>query len=313
MARKPRIHLPGALYHCINRGNQRKPLFFSDDDYLFFLDLLAICTEDYGALVHAFCLMPNHFHLIIQVQQIPLSTIMRSALTSFAKYFNRTHHKIGHVFQGRYRAILCQKESYLLELVRYIHLNPVRAHLVESPQQWRWCSLASYLHPSQHPWLYTKDVLAHFGQRPRHHLLAFLSQAPAVDPAAIYRPESFPLLGDAEFVKLATAPVPLRRQVTRSFPGPRFQLPKIARVCADQSHLPVSLSETPHKGSAALHRLRQMITFAATHYFYYSTSRLAQFFHVAPSSISRMNYAFCVKIRQHPSLEKQLFQSLMKE
>jgi hypothetical protein len=195
--------------------------------------------------------MPNHFHLIIQVQQIPLSTIMRSALTSFAKYFNRTRHKIGHVFQGRYRAILCQKESYLLELVRYIHLNPVRAHLVDSPQQWRWCSLASYLHPSQHPWLYTKDVLAHFGQRPRHHLLAFLSQAPAVDPAAIYRPESFPLLGDAEFVKLATAPVPLRRQVTRSFPGPRFQLPKIARVCADQSHLPVSLLETPHKGSAA--------------------------------------------------------------
>jgi REP element-mobilizing transposase RayT len=156
MARKPRIHFHGALYHCINRGNQRKQLFFSDDDYLFFLDLLAICAEDFGALVHAFCLMPNHFHLIIQVQQIPLSTIMRSSLTSYAKSFNRTHHKIGHVFQGRYRAILCQKEPYLLELVRYIHLNPVRAHLVDSPQQWRWSSLASYLHPGQHPWLYTK-------------------------------------------------------------------------------------------------------------------------------------------------------------
>jgi len=240
-----------------------------------------------------------------------LASIMRSALTCYAKYFNRIHRKIGHVFQGRYRAILCQKESYLLELVRYIHLNPVRAHLVESPQQWRWCSLAAYLHPGQHSWLYTEDVLAYFGKSSRQNLLAFLSQAPGVDPAAIYHPESFPILGDAEFVKFAAAPVLLRRQVTRDFPGPRLQLPKIAKVCAEQFHLPISLLGTPHKGSAALHQLRQMIPFAAIHYFFYSASRLAQFFHVAPSSVSRMNYAFCAKIRQQPLLEKQLFQSLI--
>jgi hypothetical protein len=196
-------------------------------------------------------------------------------------------------------------------LARYIHLNPVRARLVDSPQRWPWSSLASYLDLSQHPWLYTHDILAYFGKRPRHNLLSFLSQAPDVDANAIYRPESFPLLGDAQFVRRAAAPVPLRRKVTRSFPGRRLQLSTIAQACAEHAHLSVRLLETPHKGSAALYQLRQLITFAATHYFYYSSSQLARFFNISPSSVSRMNYAFRAKIREKPSIEKQLFQSLI--
>jgi REP element-mobilizing transposase RayT len=312
MARKPRIHFPGAFYHCINRGNQCKQLFFSDEDYLFMLDRMAYCTEKFGALIHAFCLMPNHFHLLLQVQDIPLSSIMRSALTSFAKYFNRLHRKVGHVFQGRYRAILCQKETYLMELVRYIHLNPVRAHLANSPQQWRWCSLASYLHLSQHSFLYTQDILACFGQRPRLNLLDFLSQAPALASSLIYPPESFPLLGDDAFAKRATEPVQLRRQLPRSFPGPRLSLATIAKVCSEQSHLPMRLLDNPHKGCSDLHYLRQIIAFAATHYFFYKPSQLAQFFHVAPSSVSRMNFDFRVKILKQPVLEMQLFQPFIK-
>jgi hypothetical protein len=257
--------------------------------------------------------MPNHFHRLIQVQDVPLASIMRSALTSFAQYFNCLHHKVGHVFQGRYRVTLCQKESYLLELVRYLHLNPVRAHRVESPQQWRWCSLASYLHPGQHTWLFTQDVLACFGKRPRHKLLDFLSQASGWDPAAIYPHESFPILGDAEFVKLSTAPVPLRRQLLRSFPGPRLSLTEIAQTCCEQLRFSMRLLETPHKGNSTLHQLRQLITFSATHYFHYSTSHLSQFFHVAPSAVSRMNYAFCTKIIEEPALERQLFQSFIKK
>jgi putative transposase len=181
MARKPRIHYPGAFYHCLNGGNRRKALFHCDDDYLFMLDCIREVVGKYGLCLHGYCLMPNHLHLLLQVQQVPLSTIMRSCLTRYAQQFNRIHHLTGHVFQGRYRAILCQKESYLLELVRYVHLNPVRAHLVEAPQQWRWSSLNDYVHPSQHCWLHTEEVLSLFGNRPRNKLLSFLSQSPALD------------------------------------------------------------------------------------------------------------------------------------
>jgi len=126
-------------------------------------------------------------------------------LSGYAGAFNRRHHRIGHLFQNRYKSIVVEEEPYLLELVRYLHLNPVRAHRVESPQQWRWCSLASYLHPGQYAWLYTQDVLACFGKRPRHQLLDFLSLASGLDSAAIYPCESFPILnttGTCSFIGL---------------------------------------------------------------------------------------------------------------
>jgi REP element-mobilizing transposase RayT len=138
MGRKPRIHYPGAFYHCLNRGNQRQSIFLSDEDYRFFLDTLASVRQKFGVRWHGYCLMPNHFHLLVEVAETPLSTIMRSVETAFALRFNFLYRKQGHVFQGRYRSVLCEKRSYLLELIRYIHLNPVRAHLVDQARQPNW-------------------------------------------------------------------------------------------------------------------------------------------------------------------------------
>jgi len=313
MARKPRIHYPGALYHSINRGNQRKPIYLSEDDFLFMLDTLAQAATKYGALIHAFCLMTNHFHLLLQVQDVPLQTIMRSCLTAYAKHFNRTHNKTGHVFQGRYRAILCQKESYLLELARYIHLNPLRAHLVEAPQQWRWSSLHGYLHPAEHNWLYTKDILDLFGKHPRTHLAGFLSQASHLDPARIYPPESFPILGDEAFVKTASDPVALRRHSARSWPGPRFSLEELSLVLAQQMHLPPHLFNLRHKGPKGLSGLRASIVYAAMQYGFYHNAQLAQFLHISSSAVSILYQNFLKRIESDPSIEASLFQSLKQE
>ncbi len=288
MARKPRIFFPGAFYHCLNRGNRRKPLFLSDDDYLFMLDCLNQAIGKFGALLHGYCLMPNHFHLLIQAQQVPLSTLMRSCLTRYAQHFNRIHHLTGHVFQGRYRAILCQKESYLLELMRYVHLNPVRAHLVEAPQQWRWSSLNDYLHPSQNSWLHTREVLSLFGRQPRQELLCFLSQAPDLDSKQIYSPEKFPLLGDEAFTKAVTESVALRRQAPRSIPGSRLSLQEIAdRICSLGSS-PGFLLDHRHKGTRHLTQIRQDIVFAASHFFFYPPGEIARFLKISPAAVTQL-------------------------
>ncbi len=286
MPRKPRIHYPGALYHCINRGNRRKAIYGCDNDYLFMQDCLANAVEKHGALIHGYCLMTNHFHIIIQVHDVRLSTIMRSCLTRFAQNFNRIHHKTGHVFQGRYRAILCQKQSYLLELVRYVHLNPVRAHLVQDPQQWRWSSLNDYLHPSQHPWLHTRDILAEFGRHPHHHLLQFLSQVPDLDPAMIYPPESFPILGDNAFIKQVTEPVALRRHMPRSFPGRRLSLKQIAQAICEAQQFPIQQLNHPHKGPHQLSRIRQDIILAGRQFFFYKTCQLADFLNISSAAVT---------------------------
>lgn len=313
MARKPRIHFPGALYHCLNRGNQRKQIYFSDDDFLFMLDTLANVSGKYGALIHAYCLMNNHFHLLLQVQDIPLHTIMRSLLTAYARYFNRTHHKTGHVFQGRYRGILCQKENYLLELVRYIHLNPQRARLVENPTQWRWSSLNDYLHPGQHSWLYTRDVLTWFGKNPRSRLARFLSQASNLAPAVIYPPESFPIIGDEDFTKMASDPIALRRHNRRAWPGKRFLLDELAQVLSRQMHLPPSSLNVRHKGPRNLSTLRGSIVYAALQYGFYHNAQLAHFLHISSSSVSTLYQNFLKKIAIKPDIESSLFQSLKRE
>jgi putative transposase len=134
MGRGRRICYPGAFFHCINRGNRREKIFWEEEDYEQMLKCLGEACKRYDVLVHGFCLIPNHYHLLLQQQEQPVSSAMRSLGTNYATYFNRKYHKVGHVFQGRYRGILCDKPAYLLSLIRYIHLNPMRAGLVERAQ-----------------------------------------------------------------------------------------------------------------------------------------------------------------------------------
>jgi len=129
MARKPRVHVAGGYYHVMMRGNVGSDLFFSNADYCRFLLLLQEGIERYGHRVHAFCLMTNHVHLLIQVGDTPLSRIIQNLGFRYTRYINSKRKEVGHLFQGRYKAILVDEDSYLLELARYIHLNPVRAGL----------------------------------------------------------------------------------------------------------------------------------------------------------------------------------------
>jgi putative transposase len=164
MARPLRIEYDGAVYHVTSRGNARKPIYRDDTDRGTFLDVLHKVNEKFNWLCHAHCLMNNHYHLIIETPDGNLSKGMRQLNGVYTQLFNKLHHRVGHIFQGRYKAILIQKESHLLEVCRYVVLNPVRAKAVTRPEQWQWSSyrgMAGFEKP--HPSLTTDWVLGQFG------------------------------------------------------------------------------------------------------------------------------------------------------
>jgi len=162
MARKSRIHYPGALYHVILRGNAGDPVFFDEADRCRFYLLLQEGTGRFGFRVHAFCCMTNHIHIALQVGEIPLSRIMQNLSLRYTAWINRRRHRTGHVFQGRYKALLIDGDAYLLELVRYIHLNPVRAGMVERPEDFHWSGHRAYLGAEVLPWLTSEWTLQLF-------------------------------------------------------------------------------------------------------------------------------------------------------
>jgi putative transposase len=145
MARKPRIDFPGAFYHVIARGNQRTTIFHDSADYTAYLERLERYRRRDGITLHAYVLMTNHVHLLLETGTQPLSRTMQTLQFTYSQYHNRRYGKTGHVFQGRYQAILCDREAYLLELVRYLHLNPARLRRPLNPWTYPWSSHAAYL------------------------------------------------------------------------------------------------------------------------------------------------------------------------
>lgn len=164
MPRKPRIHYPGAVYHVILRGNADEPVFFQNRDRFKLYLFLQESVERFHYRIHGFCLMTNHIHLILQVTDTPLSQIMQNLSLRYTKWVNFSQNRKGHIFQGRYKALLLDADSYLQELVRYIHLNPVRAKIVALPEQYQWSSHHAYLGKEALPWLTTEWVLSFFGR-----------------------------------------------------------------------------------------------------------------------------------------------------
>jgi len=140
MARPLRIEYPGAVYHITTRGNAYQDVFLDDTDREEFLEILEQTVDRFNWLCHAYCLMTNHYHLLIETVDPTLSRGMRQLNGVYTQAFNRRHEQVGHLFQGRYKAILVEKEAYLLELSRYIVLNPVRAKMVKKPEEWEWSS-----------------------------------------------------------------------------------------------------------------------------------------------------------------------------
>lgn len=164
MARPLRVELSGGLYHVTSRGDGREAIYCSDADRLLWLEVFGEVCRRFNWVCHAWCQMTNHYHVVVETPEGNLSAGMRQLNGVYTQRFNRVHGRVGHVFQGRFKAILVEQDAYLLELARYVVLNPVRAGMVERVDEWRWSSYAAMCAAeTAPPWLQTDWLLSQFG------------------------------------------------------------------------------------------------------------------------------------------------------
>src|SRR4030043_1285079 len=203
MARKPRIEYEGALYHVITRGNQSQRIFKDKEDYQRYLKILADYKIRYEYVLYAYVLMSNHVHLLMETRETSLSKILQGINQSYTMYFNRRYGTVGHLFQGRYKAILCDKDEYLLSLVKYIHLNPVRAKTAKTPDEYRGSGHHNYAKKSDKKGIVDEDqVLRMFSEdktRARKLYRAFMDEGITVMKDDIYSTIDQRILGDERF------------------------------------------------------------------------------------------------------------------
>lgn len=206
MGRPLRIEYPGAFYHITSRGNERRRIFRTEKDYERFIGYLESATERYGARIQCFCLMPNHYHLLLETPRGNLSAILHHINTSYTNYFNAKWKRVGHLLQGRYRALLVERDSYALELSRYIHLNPVRAQLVEEPSDYLWSSYRAYVGGERSwPWLQRDFLLgqmSHGKKEAQKSYRRYVEEAlrePVVNP--LNKVIASTLLGSEKFIE----------------------------------------------------------------------------------------------------------------
>lgn len=203
MARKPRIQFEGAFYHIIIRGNQRQDIFLDETDRGQYLERLHRYRNKCGFILYAYVLMSNHVHLLIETPNDPISRIMQMINFTYTQYFNRKYGKVGHLFQGRYKSYLCDKDSYLLSLVRYIHNNPVRAGLVKDAGAYEWSSHGDYLQRTKGI-VDTHKALRLFSERPdiaRQKYVEFMTEGECDKSFSPYAAYEQQIVGGERFIE----------------------------------------------------------------------------------------------------------------
>jgi len=201
MARKPRIHVPGGYYHVVLRGNSRQDIFFTNYDRQLWESLISKGVDRYEHRIHAYCWMTNHIHIAIQAAAEPLANFISFVASNYARKINLKTRRTGHLFERRYRAIIIDADSYLQELVRYIHLNPVRAMIVAHPAEYRWSSHHAYVGKPGPDWLTVTEVLQTFGptlNSARRRYKKFINQpqeTSLIDPIRLGNDDDSRMLG----------------------------------------------------------------------------------------------------------------------
>lgn len=205
MARKPRIEFEGAFYHVIVRGNQKQKIFKDNHDFLQYQQIINAYKANYHYYLYSYVLMSNHIHLLIETRDTPLSKIMQGINQRYTMYFNRKYKTVGHLFQGRYKAILCDRNAYLLTLIKYIHMNPVRAKIAESISKYQWSSHHEYMKKRKKKGIIDVDqVLRMFSEdksAARKLYRTYMGDEISVKKEDIYRTVDQRIMGTEQFVE----------------------------------------------------------------------------------------------------------------
>ncbi|MEK6593579.1 MAG: transposase [Pseudomonadota bacterium] len=276
MARPLRLELAGALYHVTSRGDGREDIFLSDEDRVAWLETLAEVCKRFNWVCHAYCQMTNHYHLVIETPDANLSKGMRQLNGVYTQRFNRSHRRVGHVFQGRFKAILVEKDSYLLELARYVVLNPLRAKMVRRIENWPWSSYRASCGQAAKPdWLQVDFVLSQFGAHRARAIakyVAFVHEGARL-PSVWGQLQGQVYLGSEAFVGKMQSLVDKKPSLTEI---PRAQRRALTRALSDFA------SEHPRNDAIALAYLSGRHTMAA----------IAEYFGVHYTTVSRLVKAY---------------------
>lgn len=244
MTRPLRVEYPGAYYHVINRGNAGENLFETEGDKEQFLEYLQKAGERFSLIIHTYCLMTNHYHLLVETPHANLGRALQWLNVSYAVYYNNNHHRSGHLFQGRFKAILIDADEYLKELSRYIHLNPVQAKIVAKPEDYAWSSYPGFI--GKVPpvdWLTTGKVLEYFGKKRKEAIKSYKKFVEGIDPAVLENPNKKAvggfILGSAEFVNWVKEAFLSPREDEKEIPElrklkPKVSLERILQVVRDE-------------------------------------------------------------------------------
>ncbi len=275
MSRPVRIEFPDALYHVTSRGDRREDIFEDDQDRQMFLSILEQVVQQFNWLCHAWCLMDNHYHLLVQTPDGNLSKGMRQLNGVYTQASNRRHQRVGHLFQGRFKAILVDSDAYLLELTRYVVLNPVRANMVKNPQDWIWSSYrASTGLESAPPWLQVDALLVQFATRrslAQQRYAQFVAEGiDVISPWSKIKGQVF--LGDDNFVERMQAQLKAEKR------DQQIQIP-----FAQRRPMPPSLQEI--KQSAPDRNAAIIAAYATGAYTY---QQLAEYFGVFFTTVGRI-------------------------
>ena len=315
MPRLARLDAPGVLHHVMGRGIEKSDIFFNNNDRDDFLSRLSILVEENAFEVYAWVLMPNHFHLLLKTKNRPLSSSMKKLLTGYVVNFNRRHKRYGHLFQNRYKSIVCQEDAYLMELVRYIHLNLLRAGIVKDMNGLNrspWSGHSALLGNKKRQWQNTEYVLSYFGSKRnrRKNYYKYVKEG----MAAGRRPElvgggllrsmggwsevlamrtknekhafDSRVLGDGEFVQEMKSNLDEFIKKNLRISGQKIDLEELCnRVCKKEE---VSLNELV-SGSRRhiVIKARRIVTWIAVHELGYSGAEVARHLGVTNSCITR--------------------------
>ncbi|HDP69351.1 MAG TPA: hypothetical protein ENN38_00880 [Actinobacteria bacterium] len=285
MARKPRIEFAGALYHIIARGNNKEDIFRESKDYLKYMYLLEKYQKRTSFHLYAFALMTNHIHLLLETGDTPLSKIMQGIQQSYTQYFNRRYNRVGHLFQGRYKAILCEKDPYLLELIRYIHLNPVRSKMVDCPSKYPWSSHPVYLDKKRIKFIETDKMLLMFSKnksKARELYLKFIfEEKDARHKEEFYNLSEQQCLGREEFIE----EIKKRTKTTQEFEK-KSSLIKLVKVIADLTKIAEESIKSSNRESKVV-EARNLFIFISVRQLGYGCAEVARFLKKDTSSITR--------------------------
>jgi REP element-mobilizing transposase RayT len=277
MARPLRLEFEGGLYHVTSRGDRKEAIFLDDVDRETFLEILCKSVENCRWIVHAYCLMGNHYHLLVETPEPNLSRGMRQLNGVFTQRFNARHQRVGHVFQGRFKALVVDREGYLLELCRYVVLNPVRAGMVDRPQDWEWSSYRATAGMVEGHRCLSKDwVLGQFGADPEEARRRYRSfvQDKVEDHPVWEELKGQILLGDDDFVKKLGSVLEPQGAVR--------EIPRIQRLAA-RPDLETLLTEPGKGGSRSVRAAQVRQAFAD---YGYTQKAIADFLGLHPATVS---------------------------